>query len=304
MIQKYYLSFFKKYFFIFAIVFIISIPVETIVFFYITGELASLFFMSSFAISLILALFIRIIGIELSEHGMRINPLIWISDPSVKSPKVKYFFVQWDQIQGMIIFDYSYGRQKTKIYRILFKKPDGSLTSLALNPSIVENSNELFDNLRKKIPNIMQNHQIFSAFLKNFISPSRIQYKKLTLTEEGIIHPKGIISWNNLKVVYYDDFFSRISGYGAINITFQNQKDYIDSIKIVPQGTEKFRKFLRYLISKAYNASVDPSLLKIFESSYNKERAVIKWFVIILIIVLVFFFGYFIYGVFFKYPMP
>jgi hypothetical protein len=241
-------------------------------------------------------------AIELSEQGIRLHFIVRLG--SLLMAKELPSFIGWNDIQGMIIFDYSYGGQQSDIARIIFKKPDKTPTSLDLNSSFFKNSKDLFQNLRKKIPNIMQNHQIFSEFLKDSISPSKIQYKNLTLTEEGIIHPKGIIAWNDLKIIYYGDFLSRISGYGTVSITYQNYENQIESINIAPKGTEQFRNFLRYLISKANKASIDPSLLKIFKSSYRKETAFVKWFVIILIIYLVFFFGYFIYGVFFKYPMP
>ena len=245
---------------------------------------------------------IKITAFELSEHGLRINSLIWLSNMSAIPPTVKRF-VGWDEIKGIIISYVFYGHQKSKIAKVFFNKPSGGLTYLVLNSSISENSEELFENLKSRIPNIMNNNEIFSDLFQNFISPSRIQYKESTLAEEGIIYPKRVIPWNRIKVIDYEDFNRRVSGYGTINITYQNQKDEIESIKIVPRGTEQFRNFLRYLIKKADKASIDPSLLKLLKSSYIKERLIIKLFVIpvvIISIIVVFFFGYFIYAVFFK----
>ena len=240
-------------------------------------------------------------AIELSEQGIRLHFIV--RSGSLFMSKELPSFIGWNDIQGMIIFDYSYGYQKSEIARVIFKRPNGVLTSLDLNYSFFKNSKDLLENLRKRIPNIMQHHQIFSEFLKDFISPSKIQYKNLTLTEEGIIYPKGIIAWNDLKIIYYDDFLSRISGYGTVSITYQNYENRLESINIAPKGTEQFRNFLLYLVAKANKASIDPLLLKIFESSYKKEVLAVKIFVIPIIIVSIIFllfFGYFIYVVFFK----
>lgn len=298
MVQKYYLSFTPT-----VIIFLaIAVPIFFVLIF-ISTDYFPIFAALLAILILILGKKINFVGLELSEHGMKISPLMWIGDLSFKLSRNTLSFVRWDEIQGMINFDYTYGRQKTKIYKIIFKKPDGNLTSLALTPSNLKNSVELFDNLRNKIPEITQNHKIFSDVLNNFVSPARLQCKNITLTDEGILHSKGVIPWNNLKVIYYDEFFNRISGYGTVNITYQYQKDYFENIKVAPAGTEHFRKFLQYLINKADKASIDPSILKIFDSSYKKKSTIIKWFVIFLVGYLILSFGYFIYIVFIKYPI-
>ena len=200
----------------------------------------------------------------------------------------------------MLIYRLGKSSKKSKIARIVFKKPNGNLSVWTLNASLIKDSSELFEKLRSKIPDIKQDNTIFSDLLKENISTSDIQFKNLTLKEEGIFYLNESIPWNQVKVIDYEDFKSHISGYGIINITYQAQKDDLKNLQVAPNGTEQFRVFLEYLIKKAENASIDPTLLNLFDSSYRRKSNIFRYFVIFLGIVVLYVFLDFVCVIFFR----
>jgi hypothetical protein len=235
-------------------------------------------------------------AVELSEKGLRFHFMIRLGN--LLSSKEVPRFLKWDEIQGMIVCFTHYDATssskslmgslsgKEKIAKVFYKIYKGSPKYFVIPFKNLKDSDgeKLLDNLREKIPNITNKSNIFSDILRNFVLPSKIQYKKYILSqEEGIKHPKGTIPWNSITSIDYEDFHSRM-----LNVSYENQTGSFENIFIKPEGTEDFKNFIRYIIKKADNAYIDASLLKIFSKEYKIEKLVIA-LVLILIV------GFFIY---------
>jgi hypothetical protein len=216
-------------------------------------------------------------AIELSEKGLRFHFIIRLGNLlfSKEVPR----FVKWDEIQGMIVcythfhetkLAKHYARYapilkgKEKIAKIFLKNSKGSPKYFFIPFKNLKDSDvkKLIDNLRKKIPDITNDNEIFSRILQNVSLPPKIQYKNLTLTHEGITLSEEVIPWNRIIVIDYEDFHSRM-----FNISYQSKTGSFGDIMIKSKRTEEFRNFIRYLIKNANNASIDASLLKIFSKS-------------------------------------
>lgn len=240
---------------------------------------------------------IRLTGIELSDHGLKVNFFIFLRNNLVFSryvPKI----LKWNELHGMLTYPaHVYSFDHKEVAKIFIKDSGKKLKYLLLESTSFEKASELFDTLKNRIPEMLNNNEIFKGVLRHPLN-EEINYKNLTLTRNGITDPNETIPWDSLKIITYDDFNTKIDGYGTIIIGYQNSRNQAQSIKIEPEMTDQFRDFLRFCIKNAGKASIDPSLLKFFDKAYERERRFIEIFVIAVIIVLICFFGYFIYYVF------
>lgn len=211
-------------------------------------------------------------ALVLSENGIKFHFIIRWGNIlfSKKVPR----FLKWDEIQGMIFYyshsdDSSLDRNiatiyprfgKEKIAKIFIKNHRGISKCFVLATNAFKESNGLFDNLKKQIPDITNRNDIFLNIFQNFQIPTNIQFKNITLGPEGIIkETKEVIPWHSVTGIDYDDFYTR-----TLYISYESQSGLSEHISIKPKGTDEFKNFLRCFIKNANNASIDPSLLKLF----------------------------------------
>lgn len=211
-------------------------------------------------------------AIVLSENGLKFHFIIRLGN--ILFSKEVPRFLKWDEIQGMIFYhshsdDSNLDRNiatiyprfgKKKMAKIFIKNHRGILKNIVLATNAFKNSNELFDDLRKKIPDITNKNDIFLNIFQKFPFPTNIQFKNITLGPEGIIkQSKEVIPWHSVIGIDYDDFYTR-----TVYVSYESQSGLSEHISIKPKGTDEFKNFLRYFIKNANSASIDPSLLKLF----------------------------------------
>jgi len=195
-------------------------------------------------------------AIVLSENGLEFHFIIRLGN--ILFSKEVPRFLEWDEIQGMIFYyphsdDSSLDRNiatiyprfgKEKIAKIFIKNRRGIPNCFVLATNAFKKSSELFDNLRKRIPNITNKNDIFLNIFQNFPFPTNIQFKNITLGTEGIIkHSREIIPWHSVIGIDYEDFYTR-----TVYVSYESQLGLSEHISIKPKGTDEFKNFLRYFM--------------------------------------------------------
>lgn len=191
------------------------------------------------------------------------QPLLTLSANGIEHKfSLKTDFVPWNSVQGLTVSERTVQGKIQKMVKLITATEGGKTRETTFGISGLEGGEEALSILRQLVPDRKAGD--FTRTLQQMKPPQTdtMRYRNIEVTSEGIVLKRDIIPWNRITDMTTEGLV--IAGYGSVSVGY-SETGKGNKLVIRASTTEEYMDFIKLILSRAKNASIDPAIIAMLE---------------------------------------